>query len=261
MSRVPLVISAILNVAQDVQEDWVLEVIGHQGKAVNLTLQPGEMVMYESHSILHGRPYPLNGKYYANIFFHFEPIGYTQELQRKLESAGYVKTNQQLFEEAQATFAVSSSTRRRNKIKGRFDLPYYIEEGTEEAARWRQEFIYRRQSLPPKPKVPVFRPHHDSPHHLAAKGHLDRLKALASAEPGVLNEPDSNGWKPIHEAARAGRYKVLKYLIEEHKVDVNERTNRGTGGSPLWWAEKSESGDPEVIKLLKEHGARAIAPE
>lgn len=31
--------------------------------------------MYESHSLIHGRPFPLNGRYYANIFVHFEPLG------------------------------------------------------------------------------------------------------------------------------------------------------------------------------------------
>lgn len=27
----------------------------------------------ESHSLLHGRPFPLKGRYFANIFIHFEP--------------------------------------------------------------------------------------------------------------------------------------------------------------------------------------------
>lgn len=62
VDRLPLVISAILNVDQEMEEglqDWPLEVIGRDGFSVNLTLQPGEMVLYESHSIIHGRPYPL----------------------------------------------------------------------------------------------------------------------------------------------------------------------------------------------------------
>jgi hypothetical protein len=32
----------------------------------------GDMVLYESHSVIHGRPFPLKGKFYANIFIHFE---------------------------------------------------------------------------------------------------------------------------------------------------------------------------------------------
>lgn len=32
-------------------------------------------VLYESHSIIHGRPFPLKGRHMANVFIHFEPIG------------------------------------------------------------------------------------------------------------------------------------------------------------------------------------------
>ena len=33
------------------------------------------MVLYESGSLMHGRPFPLKGNFYANIFIHFEPVG------------------------------------------------------------------------------------------------------------------------------------------------------------------------------------------
>lgn len=38
-------------------------------------MEPGDMVLYESGSLVHGRPFPLKGKYFANIFIHFEPTG------------------------------------------------------------------------------------------------------------------------------------------------------------------------------------------
>lgn len=75
VDRLPLVSSAIVNVAQDVDEPWPLEVIGHDGKAHNITMEPGDMVLYESHSVLHGRPFALKGRYFANVFIHFEPVG------------------------------------------------------------------------------------------------------------------------------------------------------------------------------------------
>ena len=37
-------------------------------------MSPGDIVLYESHSILHGRPFALKGRYYANIFVHFAPL-------------------------------------------------------------------------------------------------------------------------------------------------------------------------------------------
>ncbi len=48
--------------AQDVDEDWPIEMYDHDGVAHNITLSPGEMVLWESHSILHGRPFAMKGK-------------------------------------------------------------------------------------------------------------------------------------------------------------------------------------------------------
>jgi len=45
VDRLPLVSSAIINVASDVEEPWPLEVIGHDGRAYNVTMEPGEMVL------------------------------------------------------------------------------------------------------------------------------------------------------------------------------------------------------------------------
>mmetsp|Transcript_4709 Transcript_4709/g.7336 ORF Transcript_4709/g.7336 Transcript_4709/m.7336 type:complete len:447 (+) Transcript_4709:128-1468(+) len=74
VDRMPLVTSAIILVDQDVDEPWPLEVYGHDGKATNVTMEPGDMVLYESHSVIHGRPFPMVGKYFANLFVHFEPL-------------------------------------------------------------------------------------------------------------------------------------------------------------------------------------------
>ena len=44
VDRMPLVSSAILNVDQDVDEPWPIEVYAHDGKAYNVTMEPGDMV-------------------------------------------------------------------------------------------------------------------------------------------------------------------------------------------------------------------------
>ena len=41
---------------------------------------------------------------------------------------------------------------------------------------------------------------------------------------------------------------------------MNERANNGTGGSPLWWAERDPRKNEAAIKLLKHHGALSIQP-
>ena len=63
-----------MNIDQDVDEDWPLEVYDHEGKVHQVIIKPGEMVFYESATVIHGRPTPFNGKYFANIFCHFRPI-------------------------------------------------------------------------------------------------------------------------------------------------------------------------------------------
>ncbi|ETO17423.1 hypothetical protein RFI_19899 [Reticulomyxa filosa] len=68
------VFSAILQISQtDVQSPWELEVIGFDGKRYLVELEPGEMVLYEGHTLIHGRPHPLNGTLYSNAFCHFKP--------------------------------------------------------------------------------------------------------------------------------------------------------------------------------------------
>jgi hypothetical protein len=46
VDRLPLVTSAILNIAQeDMDEPWPLEVIAHDGVAVNITSEPGDLIL------------------------------------------------------------------------------------------------------------------------------------------------------------------------------------------------------------------------
>ena len=85
VDRLPLVSSAIINVAQDVDEPWPLEVNGHDGKAYNVTMEPGDMVLYESHSVVHGRPFPLKERFFANVFIHFEPVGHKLRHEESLD--------------------------------------------------------------------------------------------------------------------------------------------------------------------------------
>lgn len=67
------VISAILNIKQDVDEDWPLQIFDHSGHLHSVLLKPGEMVWYESARLVHGRVKPLNGSYFENLFVHYMP--------------------------------------------------------------------------------------------------------------------------------------------------------------------------------------------
>lgn len=69
------VISAILNIGQEVTKEWPLFILDNDEYEHEVMLEPGEMVWYESARLVHGRPQPLEGKYFDNLFIHFSPSG------------------------------------------------------------------------------------------------------------------------------------------------------------------------------------------
>ncbi|MCX2976976.1 2OG-Fe(II) oxygenase [Candidatus Marimicrobium litorale] len=67
------IISAIINVAQDIHSPWPLCVEDHYYRLHQVYLEPGEVVFYEGGRLRHGRPYALDGASFANIFCHYRP--------------------------------------------------------------------------------------------------------------------------------------------------------------------------------------------
>jgi prolyl 4-hydroxylase len=202
VDRLPLVSSCIVNVAQDVDELWPLEVIDREGRAVNITMEPGDMVLYESGSLIHARPFPLKGRYFANVFIHFEPTG------RLLG-----ETNDNHLETMHPFF------------------PPYLLPNSPESSNW-------AKSNPggwskPVPSSPIQQAHSPEAHVAAATGDIDRLKTVTVQNKRALSTLDKNGWQPIHEAARFGHLDILQYLIDEMGVDKDSRIGWMTGASPL----------------------------
>ena len=67
------IISAIINIDQQVEKDWPLEIEDHFYRRHEVFLEPGEVLFYESARLLHGRSTPLKGESYSNIFCHYMP--------------------------------------------------------------------------------------------------------------------------------------------------------------------------------------------
>eukprot|EP00605_Chrysophyceae_sp_TOSAG23-4_P000532 GSChrysophyteH1.ASY1.ANO1.601.1 assembled CDS len=199
----------------DIDEPWPVEVIGHDGKAYNVTMEPGDMVLYESHTVLHGRPFPLNGRFYANVFVHYIP---------KAHDA----MNRKDLEETAAMFTDPKTTRKfgghenQNHDMARGEARFQLEDGQTEL-------------------------------HIAAQvSDLNSVKSLLeNASPTLLHARDANNWQAIHEAARAGSLPVLRLLVERG-ADVTARTLNG--GSVLYWA-KSKENNENVVKYLESIGA------
>mmetsp|Transcript_25985 Transcript_25985/g.53611 ORF Transcript_25985/g.53611 Transcript_25985/m.53611 type:complete len:502 (-) Transcript_25985:168-1673(-) len=255
VDRMPLVISAIINVAQDVDEHWPLEVYGHDGMAYNVTMDIGDMVFYESHSVIHGRPFPLVGRSYANVFVHFEPIGHT--LSHGDEEYEDEESLEYLYQQAWARRQLKCED---IECQSRLDLnvyekaPHYILPGSLEEGRWIQKHPKTRLSNK-NLMVTSY-----NAHAAASIGDLDALMAMEELKPESIKKVDENGWTALHEAARGGHVDVVEYLLERG-LDINQRTHKGKGGSPLWWAKKIHGDDHPVVKYLKEKGAKNLKPE
>lgn len=71
------VLSAVLCIEQvGIDEDWMLEVIDHYGERTEVACSAKQVILYESASLPHGRPYPLNGEKFVNAFVHYRPKGW-----------------------------------------------------------------------------------------------------------------------------------------------------------------------------------------
>ena len=72
------VISSIIHIANDLApgQRWPLRIFSHDGTLHEVDFAPGEMVIYESARLVHGRPLALPGSRYANLFTHFAPRGW-----------------------------------------------------------------------------------------------------------------------------------------------------------------------------------------
>jgi len=220
VDRSPLVSSCIINVAQDLDEDWPLEVIDRMGRSVNITMEPGDMVLYESGSLIHGRPFPLVGRYFANIFIHFEPTG------RPLGDETHTEVESQFF-------------------------PPYLIPDSPWAASWADDHPNGWKKPAPSGPKQDSNSNTRETHVAAALGDVERLKEIAAKDAEALHKRDENGWHPLHESVRAGHVHATELLIERG-ADKNLRTgHKGDGQSPLNLAlEHHNEGSPIVEYLL-----------
>ncbi|MEO1747760.1 MAG: hypothetical protein AAFR27_03930 [Pseudomonadota bacterium] len=68
------VVSSTICVDRRLDKDWPLYIEDLDGNPCEVSIEPGEMVFFEGALLKHGRPYPLEGEYYANIFLHYTPL-------------------------------------------------------------------------------------------------------------------------------------------------------------------------------------------
>eukprot|EP00472_Partenskyella_glossopodia_P005502 CAMPEP_0197523972 /NCGR_PEP_ID=MMETSP1318-20131121/8772_1 /TAXON_ID=552666 /ORGANISM="Partenskyella glossopodia, Strain RCC365" /LENGTH=380 /DNA_ID=CAMNT_0043076807 /DNA_START=132 /DNA_END=1274 /DNA_ORIENTATION=+ len=83
------VVSAIMHIADSSDHEWPLNIFDHEGNEHNVTIAPGEMVLYESATCRHGRPSKFQGDYYVNAFAHYRPVDWIPTL-RELRREGKI---------------------------------------------------------------------------------------------------------------------------------------------------------------------------
>jgi prolyl 4-hydroxylase len=247
VDRLPLVSSAIVNVAQDVEEPWPIEVIGHDGRAHNITMEPGDMVLYESHSVLHGRPFALKGKYYANIFIHFEPTGHSLRHADKVAAE-----NDEYSDDVAKKYKKSIEKGHGGHENSANDLPSYIKKGSAAADKWLAE------NHNTEPAVAEFTEGSTEAHLAVQEGKTKTLLKIISKKEELVHAKDQNGWTPLHEAARTGSIDAIELLVM-NGADVNAKTVAGE--TVLYLAQSTHGVDHPTINLLTEMGAIFEGPE
>jgi len=247
VDRLPLVSSAIVNVAQDVDEPWPIEVIGHDGRAYNVTMEPGDMVLYESHSVLHGRPFPLKGRFYANIFIHFEPTGHTLRHNSALEGGGG---------DVHKKYAEDVKAGRGGHENHENGLPGYIRKGSTEEDKWLRQHPDNKKSA----KRDTSTTGSTQAHRFAQDGDVEGLTKVVGKLKHLVNAKDANGWTPLHEGARGGFEDIVKVLVEKG-ADINQKTEGEDGRSALYIAIEENGEDSPIVEFLESLGALSFGPD
>jgi prolyl 4-hydroxylase len=70
------IISSAICIDAVLDHPWPLQLESIDGAVSQVDLAPGEIIFYEGARLGHGRPYPLEGDYYAGIFVHYRPVGW-----------------------------------------------------------------------------------------------------------------------------------------------------------------------------------------
>lgn len=255
VDRLPLVASAMINIAQDVDEDWPVEMYDHDGMAHNITLHPGDMLLFESHSVIHGRPFPLKGRHYAMLFIHFEPTGHSLRHDVEMNDIKVDEQYKQATKNSKGGQSASLDTL----------PPYIIRESPEE--------IHWKQLHPHGWKKPEFNPLKRNStasilHNAATEGDVETIERALASDAKIhegdmtrtVDQRDEEGWQLLHSSAASGHKEIVELLIE-HGADLNSRTHGGHGATPLYIAEHNNGGFHPVVRYLKSLGALNLGPE
>ena len=63
-------------------EDWPIEFVTKDGRIARVNQKPGQMILYESSKVMHGRISKNPNNIHAGFFLHYQPLNYDEELEK-----------------------------------------------------------------------------------------------------------------------------------------------------------------------------------
>jgi prolyl 4-hydroxylase len=194
----------------------------------------------------------MKGRYFANIFVHFEPIG--------------------SFRKDKNDFTTENKFPKESLESILTGLPPYVVPGSPWESEWRTKNpegwkLYHNNIIlgiqkndlriidnlyiqNPESVHTLDQFNSSVLHHAARQGNLDIVKYLCKRDVDV-HALDQNGWSPIHEAVRFGDINIVKFL-QNKGGDMLLKTRHGTGESPYSLSVEFHGVDSELSLYLKE---------
>ena len=168
----------------------------------------------------------MRGRFFANIFVHFEPLGSPRKPHDDFSSP--------IVYDSDALESLDAG------------LPPYLIPGSPWEKEWRHSHPEGWKLL------------NNDMAAGATKNDLRLVDNLYIKDPKSIHAVDENGWSPLHEAVRAGSVDVVRYLYER-EVDINLKTGHGRGESALDLARQHHGEDSEIFRFLFGIGAEGAS--
>jgi prolyl 4-hydroxylase len=163
----------------------------------------------------------MRGKFYANVFVHFEPLGaFHKDPDDFSPDVHYQEEALDSLDEG---------------------LPPYVIPGSDWEPRWRTANPDGWKLL-----------HSDLRRGVTSKD-LRKIDNLYIQDPDSIHELDANGWSAMHEAARAGHVEVAEYL-HARGLDVTIKTGHGKGQTAAALALQHHGAESAIYKFFEELG-------
>ena len=200
-------------------------------------------MLYESHTVLHGRPFPMKGRKYANVFVHFQPVEHDAMNMKLMNSqeAGAMK---------ERTKPVGSG--KNAKIGGHEQSNHDDAEVKKHVEHHRHRHVDVEEEEEEEEEEQRIETGATTLHIAAVRGDINMVEKLLREHPEMLHANDRNSWQPLHEAVRNGHLDIVRMLIDSG-ADIGALTSNGA--SALWWAKRSLPRGHSVIAYLEGIGA------